>query len=438
MVCIDNFAMKKRETYGTMMVDIDSHRVIDMIESREYKAVKEWLETYPNIIIVSRDGSITYHNAITDALPEAEQISDRFHLIKNLTMYIKDYLKKELSVNVSITSVNNNIEENVELSKSKKNRKLTLEEKYTRMMEFIAAGHNKTYICQSLNMDSRTYDRLKSSEPIFETNSMKKHKETLLRKKETVKEVRLLKKKGLSNREISRRTGLNTSTIRNYLDKKFQPVHASYGKLKGGVLTPFISEINNMLKQGSTGKHIESQIREKGYNGSDSNLRHYITKWKNQQKQISAESVISSKNIEYIERKNIFKFLYFIPEKVKAVTKEQFESIKTEYPSFRKVYDILWDFKNVFETKSLADFEAWIFNAQKLNIREINSFIEGIQRDIDAVKNAVVYPYSNGLAEGSINKLKMLKRVMYGRCKFETFKNKVLGLEKFRTFNQHG
>jgi len=62
--------------------------------------------------------------------------------------------------------------------------------------------------------------------------------------------------------------------------------------------------------------------------------------------------------------------------------------------------------------------------SQNLNIPEINSFINVIERDMEAVRNAIKYEYSNGLVEGYINKLKVIKRIMYGRCSFETLKTK--------------
>ncbi len=49
---------RKRQTYGTIMVDIDTHRVVDLLASREVEDVAEWLRSYPNIRIVSRDGSV--------------------------------------------------------------------------------------------------------------------------------------------------------------------------------------------------------------------------------------------------------------------------------------------------------------------------------------------------------------------------------------------
>ena len=84
-VCVDDFALRKRFSYGTVMVDLESHRIIDLIPSRETADVAKWLATFPNIEVVSRDGASTYASAATDSHPEAVQVSDRFHLIKGLS-----------------------------------------------------------------------------------------------------------------------------------------------------------------------------------------------------------------------------------------------------------------------------------------------------------------------------------------------------------------
>jgi len=82
-ICIDDFALKKCQRYGTLMVDADSGRIMDMIESRETDDISKWLSTYPNVKTVSRDGSLSYAAAITNGLPQAVQITDRFHLLQN-------------------------------------------------------------------------------------------------------------------------------------------------------------------------------------------------------------------------------------------------------------------------------------------------------------------------------------------------------------------
>jgi transposase len=84
------------------MIDIETHRVIDLIPSRDCEEVVQWL----NLHVVSRDGSITYKKAITLSHPKAIQVSDRFHIIKNLTSYFKDYLMKYFKAKVIIDREN--------------------------------------------------------------------------------------------------------------------------------------------------------------------------------------------------------------------------------------------------------------------------------------------------------------------------------------------
>ena len=101
-ICIDDFALKRRQRYGTVMVNIDTGQIVDMIESREGGEVAKWLGTYPNIRIVSRDGSQTYASAIKQAHPEAVQVSDRFHILQNLTDCAKQHVSKVIAANFRI------------------------------------------------------------------------------------------------------------------------------------------------------------------------------------------------------------------------------------------------------------------------------------------------------------------------------------------------
>lgn len=166
------------------MVDIFKHQIIDMIDSRDYEEVCRWLKTYPNLHVISRDGSVTYNNAIADAHPEALQISDRFHLLRNLTTYGTEYLKKKLKPLILIQTTkqeNSNMEAGA-IKKENENRKLTLEEKYEKIEQLIAKGKCKTAICRSINMDIRAYDKLmamttEERKSLFQTKMMITHEE---------------------------------------------------------------------------------------------------------------------------------------------------------------------------------------------------------------------------------------------------------------------
>lgn len=101
-ICVDDFALRKRFSYGTVMTGLESHRIIDMIPSREAADVSSWLTTFPNIQAVSRDGASTYSSATTDSHPEAVQVSGRFHLIKGLSEAINKYIIREFPARVEI------------------------------------------------------------------------------------------------------------------------------------------------------------------------------------------------------------------------------------------------------------------------------------------------------------------------------------------------
>jgi transposase len=96
---------------------------------------------------------------------------------------------------------------------------------------------------------------------------------------------------------------------------------------------------------------------------------------------------------------------------------------------FRQIIHLVETFRKLMKSKQVEDLDIWIVKAQALEISEINSFVNGILRDIEAVKNAITYDYNNGLAEGKVNKIKVTKRIMYGRCGFKLLKEKLLRLE---------
>ncbi len=444
-MCIDDFAIKKRETYGTIMVDINTHRVIDMINSRDLENVTTWLKTYPNLQIVSRDGSVTYHNAITCAHSNALQISDRFHLFKNLTDYCKDYLKKELKLQVAIPATKSFIESPMEKieSKENKNRKLTLLEKYQKILLLIESGLKKSQICTELNMDIRVYTKLmelteSEATTYFKTIKEERSLSKTLDKAERANEVKTLKSEGHSQHRISKITGLSTQTVAKYLSSDFTPVHGSTGSSKQSILDPYKSYINQRLELGIMSSIIEKDIREMGYDGSSSSVRHYCSNWKkNKNEKICSEisKNFSTVQLEFLERKEIFKLLYYPLDKVKSISQEQYNNLLDTYSKFASIHTVIWNFRELVSKKDESAFYKWIQYARNLSIKEIDSFLNGIERDIDAVKNAIHYDYSNGLAEGSVNKLKVIKRIMYGRCGFETLRIKTLRLEKMRNIN---
>jgi hypothetical protein len=364
------------------MVNIDTGQIIDMIESREQNDVAKWLATYPNIQVVSRDGSQQYAAAIRQAHPNAVQVSDRFHLIQNLTDYAKQHISKVVTANFRIPT------------------------------EEGEAGVGGGY------WDKPGFDGSDLPERL--------HISATEKKRAMVEKVRMLAAQGLSISEIEKEAGISAPTIRKYLDVGFNPAHNDFGNKKASKLKPYTDRIDAMLTEQCKFAEIEAAIRADGYDGAASTIRMYATRQRRIIKDTNNESLA---NTELVERKWLTKLLYKPIEKVKGITASQVERIIAEYPAVGTIYDIVQSFKAILSARRIDEIDVWMETAALSGIEEFGSFINGINADLDAVKNAIRYEYNNGLAEGSINKIKLIKRIMYGRCSFQLLRNKILQRE---------
>jgi transposase len=409
------------------MIDIDSHKIIDMIESRDLSAVKTWLSSYPNLAIVSRDGSITYKNTISQSHPSAIQVSDRFHILKNLTGYCKDFLKKHLNKRVIVDEISQRSKKRI-----KNHNIYTLKDKYELVAHEISMNMKKSNACKKYNLDIRAYNKISKfteEERLkhFITKSEITSNDKSANKMKLVFEVRESYKKIGVITQVAKLHGLSRDTVKRYLEEDFSSIAASKGVKRKSILDPYELVIESYIKKGVKSPIILKDLRAKGYTGSSSTVRHYISDWKKE----NSKQSFSSKSIkyEYIDRSKLTKLLFCKVYKVKGLTKTVVEKIYTRNELFKQIIELVWAFRNLIKNQQVEYLEEWISKAKKLNISEINSFLNGILRDIDAVKNAIICNYNNGLAEGKVNKIKVTKRIMYGRSSFTLLRNKLLRLE---------
>jgi len=350
-----------------------------MLESREQTDVAIWLSKFPNIRVVSRDGSSQYAAAISQAHPNAIQVSDRFHLIKNLTDYAKQHISKVVTSNFRIP-----VEEGDASADG---------------------GYWENPECHGADLPER--------EHIANTE----------KKRELIGKVRSLAAEGLSIYEIAKEAGISYPTVKKYINVDFNPASKHFGAKLPSKLKPYTEVIDQMLQERFKFKEIEAVIRTDGYDGAASTIRMYATRQRKIIKETRAESLAKTK---LIERRWLTKLLYKPIDKVKELSEEHVATIIEEYPVIGTLYEAVQSFKEILSTKHVDDLSDWIEYASLLGIDEINSFINGISSDLDAVKNAIRYEYNNGLAEGTVNKIKVIKRIMYGRCSFSLLRSKIL------------
>ncbi|MEW9576394.1 transposase [Bacillus toyonensis] len=190
------------------------------------------------------------------------------------------------------------------------------------------------------------------------------------------------------------------------------------------MLDPYAEEIKQYVINRYTSGVI---LREKGYKGSASTVRNYISKLK---KSLFEEpQLLHDTEFEFVKRKRVIARLFYSKKTKIKLSAEQIKEIYKLHPDIESVINLVNDFRDILKQKRSDALQVWIEQATALHTQPLNSFIKGIERDLTAVKNGIVYEYNNGLAEGKINKLKLVKRTMYDRCLFDLLRNKILLLE---------
>ena len=410
------------------MADLESHRIIDMIPSRETTDVSRWPASFPNIQAVSRDGASVYSSATTDSHPTAIPVSDRFHLIKGLSEAISRYVIREFPARVEVPLAEPVSDEMAALYNTA-NRPLRIRFAHKKRKKGLTVSDVALLLHPSPTA-IRKYpaipdEEIPESRP---TSRERRHQLALQQKQQEVDEARKLARDGYPIEQIAAMMCHTYKTIQNYLNPDYCVTDGHYNARIPGKLAPYEKDVIELWSQGTTYPRIHKILCEKGYTGSVASLRMFMQKERTRMQEQKEREKSQS---EFIQRKSLCQLIYKKLENVTAITSRQYEQALKKYPLLGSLYSLVKEFHATIFSKKPEKLDTWIEYAQKQNIPELQSFVEGILKDLTAIKNGIIYPFNNGLAEGSVNKIKVIKRIMYGRNSFELLKAKVLLHELF-------
>ena len=277
-VCVDDFALRKRFSYGTVMADLESHRIIDMIPSRETTDVSRWPASFPNIQAVSRDGASVYSSATTDSHPTAIQVSDRFHLIKGLSEAISRYVIREFPARVEIPLAEPVSDEMAALYNTA-NRPLRIRFAHKKRKEGLTLSDVALLLHPSPTA-IRKYpaipdEKIPESRPISQE---RQHQFALQQKQQEVDEARKLARDGYPIEQIAAMMRHTYKTIQNYLNPDYCVTDGHYNARIPGKLAPYEKDVIELWSQGTTYPRIHKILCEKGYTGSVASLRMFMQK----------------------------------------------------------------------------------------------------------------------------------------------------------------
>ena len=256
----------------------------------------------------------------------------------------------------------------------------------------------------------------------------RQHQSAVKQKQQEVDEARRLAKAGYPIEQIATMMHHTHKTIQNYLNPDYSIINGHYHVRIPGKLAPYEKDVIELRSKGLTYPQIHKILCEKGYTGSVASLRMFMQKEKTRIHRPEEQDKTPS---EFIQRKSLCQLIYKKLENITTITSKQYEQALKKYPTLSGLYALVKDFYGAIFSKKPEKIDSWIESAKKYDIPELQAFVEDLLKDLQAIKNGITYPYNNGLAEGSVNKIKVIKRIMYGRSSFDLLKAKVLFHELF-------
>jgi transposase len=377
---IDDWAYRRGYHYGTIIIDLERRQPIALLPDREAATVAAWLAQHPNIRVVTRDRAGAYADAVRQGAPQAMQVADRWHLLKNLGEAMERLL--------------------------------------TRFQHAVRETAGKLLEQQEPAPCPNT-----DTAALFgkETALSLQHRARRLACYENV--VRL-HQQGLSISAIARAQQLDRKTVRAWLQGGRFPERAPRPPIPGK-LQRYRAYLQERWNAGChNGSALLRELKLQGYRGGASLLRKLLAQWRHALPAMPA-SVGASPPSPCCIRAWLLGTAYRSGHDAQYRTRFV-ESLCHAYPQIDTFRRLGNEFAAMLRERRQAGFEGWLRQARATGIVELCRFAEGLERDAEAVHAAMATPYSNGMVEGHINRLKMLKRQMYGRASFALLRIRVL------------
>jgi transposase len=380
---IDDFALRKGQVYGTVLVDVDSGDVIDLLPDREAATVETWLKAHPGATVICRDRAGAYAEGARNGAPAAIQVADRWHLWHNLAEYAekavvahRGCLKDPPPPDPAVEPGDSTVPAAPPLPPAEpdglrdvcgRERRLVTRtrERHAAVHQLLAAGHSLGSVSRTLGLDRGTVQRF-AREPDVD---------------------KLLVK--ATNRETR--------------------------------LAPFKAWIHQRWNEGITDASVlHAELQARGWTGSVQAVRRYVRPFR-------AMTAAPPPPPAVPKTRQITTWLLRRPESLSDDEQARLAAIRARCPHIDALAGHVTSFAEMMTHRTGEnDLENWLATVEAGDLPELRSFAAGIRTDQQAVTNGLTLPYSSGKVEGTVNKIKMLKRQMYGRASFALLRKRVI------------
>ncbi|TAK36770.1 MAG: ISL3 family transposase [Chloroflexota bacterium] len=386
---VDDLALRRRQVYATIFVDLETGRVVDLVEGREAEMLAKWLTAHPGVEIMTRDRAEAYAEGARTGAPQAVQVADRFHLLQNASAALDGMLR---------------------------GRRLSIEEQ--ERSEPVAE------VLDPLGTSDRGAPPTSTRPPSPTKRYQIERRAARVARWEHVKELAAA---GAGFRQIAREVGISRKTVHRLLAAPEPPrnrvVNRRPGGLKSPTLQPYVSYLQDRWQAGCTNvSQLYREIAGQGYPGSRSLLAQAVQTWRG-----PPLPRAERRKVRRMTRRSSMRWLCLRPpEQLESDEQALLKQLLSQDGELAMGYELLQGFRRVIAKRDTAALEEWMITARASDLPTFVSLANGIEADRMAVNAALTLPWSNGPVEGQITRVKLIKRQGYGRAKVDLLRARVL------------
>lgn len=363
---VDDFAFRRGRVYGTVLVDMATHRPVDLLGDREAQTFATWLGEHPGTQVICRDRAGAYADGARAGAPQAQQVADRWHLWHNLAEHVGK----------------------------------------------TVLGHRACLREAPPEVPAPT--------PVEPAAPAPPEKKIVTRTTQRYAQVQDLRAQGESISAISRSLRLDIQTVRRFVHASGLEELLAKTVERASVLDGFTPYLQQRWNQGCTDAAVLTQeLKAQGYAGSGQTVRRYLRPFR--QGRPTPPPGPAAPTV-----REVTGWIMRRPESLDANEQTRLAQVLARCPHLDAATAHVAAFAEIMSGLHGDRLDAWIGKVEADELPDLHSFTTGLRRDHQAVTNGLTLPYSSGAVEGNVNRIKMLKRQMYGRAKFDLLRKRVL------------
>jgi transposase len=370
-VGIDDWAWRRGCRYGTVVCDLERHRVVALLPDRQGGTAAAWLRGHPAIDFIARDRGASYGEAASKGAPQAIQIADRWHLLENASAAFLDVVRQHIRA----------------------------------IREALAST---------------------AIDPSVLTKAERRQWEGFQRRQEATEAVLGLTRKGIPIKQIVRQLGLARMTVRRIVRGGGTDVF----RTRISSLEPHLAALDAHWRDGCrNGAELWRRLHNQGFMGS----RRVVAEWTTRRR-LDETSALENRPRKLLSARQIARLLTIERDHIPREQAYNMAQIERGVPALIAARDLVDRFHAMIRNRKPEELDPWIAAAKESGL---SSFATGIASDRDAVRAALMQPWSNGQTEGQITRLKLVKRQMYGRAKLDLLEARLIGGARMNAIELH-